>query len=342
MSTDLARTSPPRTGRGGALRLAHWGVIRADGADAAGFLHSQLSNDISHLGAEQARLAAWCTAQGRMLASFVVARATAPDEFWLACRADLLPAMLKRLSMFVLRAKAKLNDAGSALAVLGLLGPSAAAWLAGQAVDLAAPWRAAACAGGRLLRLPDAPGQPRWLWIGPAEAADALLAALPADGINSATWDALEIAAGVVPVQAATSGLFVPQMLNFELVGGIDFKKGCYPGQEVVARSHYLGKLKRRGVMLAMAGAEIWWNGDAAQPAGQVAQAAPASADAVHHGGDGGDGAGWLLLAEMKLAALGDVPDGGPSTLHLGSRQGPTLRRLPLPYTLPQEEQAAA
>jgi folate-binding protein YgfZ len=139
-------------------------------------------------------------------------------------------------------------------------------------------------------------------------------------------------------VQAATSGLFVPQMLNYELVGGVDFKKGCYPGQEIVARSHYLGKLKRRGVVLraaaltepARAGQEIWWSGDTSQPAGQVAQAAGVA--------DGG----WLLLAELKLLALGDAPEGCDSRLHLGAIDGPVLTRMDLPYVLPQEENRAA
>ncbi|MEY4747956.1 MAG: hypothetical protein RIQ60_170 [Pseudomonadota bacterium] len=372
MSTDLEHIATSRIGRGGALHLPHWGVIRAGGADAASFLHGQLSNDINHLGDQQARLAAFCTAQGRMLASFVVARAVAdtsasaapatpatatpapsapggpgaaaaalpPDTLWLACRSDVLPATLKRLSMFVLRAKARLSDAGDALAVLGLLGPSATSWLAAQGIVLGGAWQAGRCVGGRVLRLPDAPGAPRWMWMGPTSAAEAVLAALPADaGLDRDAWDALEIRAGVVPVQAATSGLFVPQMLNFELVGGVDFKKGCYPGQEVVARSHYLGKLKRRGVLLGvaagepapLAGAEVWWSGDTAQPAGQVAQAAPV-----------GNGGAALLLAELKLAALGAAPDGGPSTLHLGSAHGPLLQRLPLPYALPQEDQAPA
>ncbi|MFM2068181.1 MAG: hypothetical protein RLZZ584_3090, partial [Pseudomonadota bacterium] len=199
-------------------------------------------------------------------------------------------------------------------------------------------WSAGSAGGGRVVRLPDAAGAlPRWLWLGPGGAADAVLAALPA--IDSAAWDALEISAGVVPVQAATVGAFVPQMLNYELVGGVDFKKGCYPGQEVVARSHYLGKLKRRGVVLAAtalpapaaAGQEIWWSGDTGQPAGRVAQAAAV------------DGGGWLLLAELKLAALGEAPEGvATSSLHLGTADGPALTRLPLPYALPQEDNPPA
>jgi folate-binding protein YgfZ len=321
---------------GGAVTLTHWGVIRAQGADAATFLHGQLSNDVKGITSVHARLAAYCNAQGRMLASFVVTQGVAAPageapELWLSCRADLLAATLKRLSMFVLRAKAKLGDASADIAVIGLVGQGASNWLAGQGVALDAAWSAAACAGGRVLRLPDAPGATRYLWLGASDQAPAVLAALPA--LDLASWDGLEISAGVVPVQAATVSAFVPQMLNYELVGGIDFKKGCYPGQEIVARSHYLGKLKRRGVVLsagaeasgAQAGQEIWWSGDTGQPAGQVAQAAAV------------DGS-WLLLAELKLAALGDAPEGATSTLHLGAIDGPVLTRQPLPYALPQED----
>ena len=104
-----------------------------------------------------------------------------------------------------------------------------------------------------LVRLPDAAGRARWLWAGPAEAAESLLAALPA--LPLAEWDWLEVRSGIAPVQAATVEAFVPQMLNYELVGGVNFQKGCYPGQEVVARSQYRGTLKRRAFLLGAQGA---------------------------------------------------------------------------------------
>jgi folate-binding protein YgfZ len=308
---------------GGATLLPQWGVIRAVGDDAASFLHNQLSNDVVKQTAQQARLAAYCTAQGRMLASFVVVKPTA-DEVWLACSADLLQATLKRLSMFVLRAKARLTDASGELAVVGLAGPSVRAWLGDVVNDT--PWSVVALEGAadraQVVRLPDAAGTPRWLWLGPAAQADALLAALPA--IDESLWRWLEVRAGVAPVVAATSGQFVPQMLNYELVGGVDFRKGCYPGQEIVARSQYLGKLKRRGFLVdgpatLQAGQDVFWSGDDAQPAGVVALAAP------HPGG------GASALVELKLMAS----QGG--SLHLGAPQGPALTLRPLPYALPHE-----
>ncbi|HMZ01993.1 MAG TPA: tRNA-modifying protein YgfZ, partial [Burkholderiaceae bacterium] len=182
--------------------------------------------------------------------------------------------------------------------------------------------------GAMLIRLPDAEGQPRWLWLGPVAEADALLARLPA--LDAARWQWLDVSSGIAPVVAATAGQFVPQMLNYELVGGVDFKKGCYPGQEVVARSQYLGKLKRRAYLLAsdapaQPGQELFWSEDAEQPAGQVASAA---ADA-----DGRPG--WRLIAELKTSATES------GSLHLGSATGPVLQILPLPYVLPPAGAAA-
>jgi folate-binding protein YgfZ len=236
--------------------------------------------------------------------------------------------------MFVLRAKAKLGDASPGLAVLGLAGDAARSHLArvlGQP-PAAEAWSCHELGEARVIRLPDAPDRPgigaiaslpRWLWIGPDAAAAELEAALPA--LSPTTWERLDVAAGIAPVQAATSGLFVPQMLNYELLGGVDFKKGCYPGQEIVARSQYLGKLKRRAFLLAgdstaRPAQEVYWSEDPQQPAGQVAASAPA----------GPDGAPALALAELKIGAV------GTGSLHLGSAQGPRLQVLALPYAVPQ------
>jgi folate-binding protein YgfZ len=313
-------------GLGGACALPDWGVIRAVGADAATFLHGQLSNDVSQLGATQARLGAYCTPQGRMLASFIYAR-PGPEEFWLACSHDVLAPTLKRLSMFVMRAKAKLTDATAELSVLGLVGAPAAAWLGVDAPARA--WDKLDRDGAMVIRLPDSglggATIDRWLWIGPVAQTAAVLGALPA--LSPAHWQRLEVRSGVVPVVAQTSGQFVPQMLNYELVGGVDFKKGCYPGQEIVARSHYLGKLKRRAFLLAgdaaMAPAqEVFWSEDPGQPAGVVARAAV-------------DGAQHLALVELKIAVTRS------GTLHLGQTDGPALRMLPLPYALPHDAEPA-
>jgi folate-binding Fe-S cluster repair protein YgfZ len=211
----------------GALRLADWGLIRARGADAASFLHSQLTQDIEHLAPGQARLAGYCSPKGRLLASFVTWR-EGPDEVLLACSADLLPATLKRLSMFVLRAKCKLDDAAADWALYGLAGSGARDWLGADAP--AGVWQLAPRGAARVLRLPDAEGQPRYLLAqAPAEPAPALPAVAPE------AWAWLEARSGVARIVGPTVEQFVPQMVNLELVGGVNFQKGCYPE---IGRAH--------------------------------------------------------------------------------------------------------
>jgi folate-binding protein YgfZ len=148
----------------------------------------------------------------------------------------------------------------------------------------------------------------------------ALAAAPPLPLLGDEQWQRLEVTSGVPRITAATVEQFVPQMINLERVGGVDFQKGCYPGQEVVARSQYRGTLKRRMHLFATGGAaqpgqELFHSADPAQPAGMVVNSAS-------------DATGTRLLAEVKLAAL----DGG--SLHLGSAQGPALQRLDLPYSI--------
>lgn len=301
----------------GAVRLTDWGLIRAQGPDAASFLHGQLTQDITGLQPGTARLAGYCSAKGRLLASFIVWRADA-DTLFLACSADLLAPTLKRLSMFVLRAKCKLSDASADLPLLGLAGSAAADWLGDNAA--APPWSVQSTGAGQLLRLPEVQGTPRWLLAQPADAAAPPLPALPA-----ATWAWLEVHSGVVRITAATVEQFVPQMVNLELVGGVNFQKGCYPGQEIVARSQYRGTLKRRVQLVdsaaaLVAGQEVFHSADPGQPAGLVALAAAR--------GDGGSSA----LVELKLAAL----DGG--SLHAGSADGPPLQLGALPYAIPADQ----
>lgn len=301
----------------GALRLTDWGLIRAQGPDAASFLHGQLTQDTNSLREGTARLAGYCSAKGRLMASFIVWRGDA-DTLYLACSADLLAPTLKRLSMFVLRAKCKLSDASADLPLYGLAGTEAAAWLGDAAPTTL--WASANLGTGQVIRLPDVDGTPRWLLAQPAEAPAPALPALAAND-----WAALEVRSGVVRITAATVEQFVPQMVNLELVGGVNFQKGCYPGQEIVARSQYRGTLKRRSLVFHSAaplaiGQEVFHSDDPAQPAGLVALAAARP--------DGGSSA----LVEIKLSAL----EGG--SLHAGAADGPLLQRGALPYAIPSDQ----
>ena len=296
----------------GAVRLTDWGVIRAHGEEAAKFLHSQLTQDFALLGTEQARFAGFCTAKGRLLATMIGWKAgddaAASDTILLALPLELLPAVLKRLSMFVLRAKCKLTDATADVGLWGVIGAN----------DAAPAWSLRREGEHTLIRLPDDGTRGRWLLVAPA----ATTPNLPV--ISAGDWQWSQLEAGLPGVVGATVEQFVPQMLNLELLGGVNFQKGCYPGQEVVARSQYRGTLKRRTYLFetdgtAAPGQEIFHSEDPGQPAGLVANTA-------HRGAQS------LLLAETKIAALAS------GSLHLGAPDGPLLRPRALPYALSEAE----
>jgi folate-binding protein YgfZ len=239
-------------------RLNRYGLLSVSGADARDFLHAQLTNDIENLPAERAALAGWCSAKGRLLATFLVI--PAPQGFLLQLARDLAPAVAKRLSMFILRSKVKISDESDAWAQFGVwnvASPGGIAWEDGRAtvpVD-----------EQRYLRL---------------EPAGAVTSACTRD---EETWYLQEIRAGRPLITAATQDQFVPQMVNLETLGGVDFQKGCYPGQEIVARAQYRGQVKRRMVRL---------------PAPQGARLQPG---AEYNGGTVVDSAGGELLAVMPI-----------------------------------------
>lgn len=300
----------------GALRLAHWGLIQAQGADAPSFLHGQLSQDMAHHPQDQWRQAAFCSPKGRMLASFHTVRLS-EDSYWLLVDAGVLPATLKRLSMFVMRAKCKLTDESAQIAVVGLAGTPALELAGAQPVG--SVW-ASESGSVRYLRLSDVQGVARVVVVGPVAEVQPWLDCGPS--LPDSTWNALQVLSGEARIELAGVDQFVPQMINFELIGGVNFQKGCYPGQEVVARSQYRGTLKRRLALLAStqpmsSGQEVFSSADPGQPAGMVVNAAPLP---------GGD---WVALAELKLAAQAH-------SIHLGSAEGPVVSLGALPYAVPE------
>ncbi|MDQ6628853.1 MAG: folate-binding protein [Pseudomonadota bacterium] len=302
----------------GVCDIADWGVIRADGVDADKFLQGQLTNDVIGLDAAHARLAGFCSAKGRLQASFVVWR-TGDDGFLLACSRSLLAPTLKRLSMFVLRARCKLSDASGTLTLRGAAGTAADGLLGDLGV-----WSRRDLDGRTAIRLPDADGVKRALLV----AAAGPDAAPVAGGLTIDAWRWLEVRSGVVTIEAATVDRFVPQMVNYEIVGGVDFQKGCYPGQEVVARSQYRGTTKRRTLLFdtdqtAVAGQDVVSSAVPGEPVGTVASAA------AWPGRPGGS-----ALVEVRLSAL-------DTDLHLGSVDGPLLRRAELPYSIGLEGRPA-
>jgi len=293
----------------GVTPLPHLGVLAVAGEDAASFLQGQLTNDFALLGPDQARLAAYCTPKGRMQASFVGLRRSA-TEILLVMSRDILAATQKRLSMFVLRAKAKLRDASPEFELRGLAGNAA------QAVATLPPWTLVHQGDTALIALYPAEGQARALWVAPAGTA-----APAGDALDSALWAWGDVRSGVGTITAPVVEAFVPQMLNFESIGGVNFKKGCYPGQEVVARSQFRGTLKRRAYLAhadgsLAAGQELYHESDASQPCGLVVQAAPAPTG------------GCDAIVSMQISAA------QAGALSAGSAQGPAVRVTPAPYPL--------
>jgi len=198
-------------------RLSRYGLLAVTGADARDFLHAQLTNDVAHLSADRAAFAGWCTAKGRLLATLLVI--PAPDGFLLQLAKDIAPAVAKRLSMFVLRSKVKIADESDAWAQYGVWQPLPAVTWDGGTVSVPV-------------------GDRRHLRLGKGLSESCAR--------SEDEWTLEEIRAGRPWIMAATQDKFVPQMVNLETLGGVDFQKGCYPGQEIVARAQYRGEVKRR------------------------------------------------------------------------------------------------
>ncbi|PUE15456.1 folate-binding protein YgfZ [Limnohabitans sp. WS1] len=314
MNTRPELSPPMNTVLNGTSALPHLGVIQAQGEDAANFLHNQLSNDVLLLPVGQARLAAFCSAKGRMQASFILVK-TAPDTVLLVLSLDLLAQTLKRLSMFVLRAKVKMSDATGQWQFRGLLGDSARAEVGG-----AAPWQTLAQDRAHTVALyPAVLGDtkiPRALWIAPAGHALPAGADVPTD-----VWSWAEVMSGVTLVSHPVFEAFVPQMMNYESVGGVNFKKGCYPGQEVVARSQFRGTLKRRTALVhspvaLTAGQDVFTPTDPEQPCATVVLSAARP-----------DGQGFDAL-------VSGTTESQQTGWQVGGADGTALGLLPLPYTL--------
>ncbi len=297
--------------------LPELGVVCVSGADAVSFLQSQLTNDVSRLAFGKVQLSGYCTPKGRLLATFHQWRTD--EGVFMRMPREIIGSVVKRLSMFVLRAKAKVTDVSDAWATYALLGESTDVLHDAGLSAPDAPW-ASTTAGtvrvDRLLPTPD--GVDRYLLTSPRESQ------LPLSDVArgpSSLWWLSEIDAAVPTIFAATQEKFVPQMINLEVLGGVDFKKGCYPGQEIVARSQYLGKLRRRMNIADVDATDVQpaadvYHSDAAQPVGTVVMAAESSS------------LGTALLFEAPIDRLES------GSLHLRSHDGPRLTVRPLPYVL--------
>jgi len=299
--------------------LVHLASLRASGPDAADFLQNLLTNDARKLPPGHAELNGFCTPKGRLLASFLMWREG--EDYCLSLSADVAEGVAKKLRMYILRSKVTLTQETDTRALVGLSGPAATAALTARGLlPDDAPFAVRVEGDTTVIRL----GADRYQLIQSAEAAAALIKALPSEGLTlgaTTIWDAQDIAAGLPRISARTQEAFVPQMVNFELLGGVNFKKGCYPGQEIVARTQYLGKLKKRMHRARLTegqpqpGAPLFGVDLADQACGEIVTAARTAA-------------GFEVLAVVQMSSV----QAGP--IRLGSTSGPVLEWLSLPYEI--------
>lgn len=307
--------------------LSHYGLISAQGEDTVSFLQGQLSNDISLVDSGHSQLAAYCNPKGRMLANFRIFKHE--DKLCLTLPAELLEPIMARLRMFVMRSKVQLDNTGDEILRFGLSGPRAEELLSDIMDKIPCNTDEVTqhnnCAIIRIAGI-----VPRFEIYGPFGELTELWQALDVNAapVGADIWELLNIQAGVPVIVAATSEAFVPQMANMELINGVNFKKGCYTGQEIVARMHYLGKLKRRMYRIRV-------NTDKA----------PAPGDSLFtENSAAGSGTGAIVSAQQhadggyEALAVIQISDAENQTLKLHNAEGPEIEVLSLPYSLKQKE----
>ena len=300
--------------------LSQLGVIAFHGEETATFLQGQLTNDIRALHADTAQWSGYCNPKGRLLGNFLIWRQG--EDYCLQLSGDILASVQKRLSMFIMRAKVQARDASDETVRLVVAGKQAVAAVASAmgAVPKAS-MQSIAVEMGQVIRVGD---DKFVLSVTPERAADVWVALHPsATPVGAPVWDWLRLNAGVPMIVTATQEQFVPQMVNLEIIGGVNFQKGCYPGQEIVARSQYLGKLKRRMFLAhvdveAEPGDSLYSADFEEQVTGTVVNAAPAPTG------------GFDVLAVVQ------VESANTQTLHLKAIDGAALSLKPLPYAMPE------
>jgi len=314
--------------------LSQFGTLRVSGVEAQTFLQNLLSNDIREVGSTRAQLSSLNTAKGRMLATLLIWQDG--DGYLLQLPRVMCEAMRKKLSMYVLRAKVKITDAGDEIISLGLSVANIRAGADTQEIlrkqfgePPQLPLGFVSTAHGSIIKI----GDTRWQINTTPQQAQMLWTELSgkARPVGSGGWDWLNIRSGIPVILPQTQEQFVAQMVNFDLIGGVNFNKGCYPGQEIVARTHYLGKLKRRmflghidtlahldGSDVPQAGDELFSADMEGQASGMLANAAPSPSG------------GYDVLAVVQTSSR------ETQTVHWKSLQGAALQFLPLPYSLPQ------
>ncbi|RXZ44171.1 YgfZ/GcvT domain-containing protein [Crenobacter cavernae] len=298
--------------------LTQFALLRARGEDTLNFLQGQLSSDLRELDGSRSQYSSYSNAKGRMQANFLAWKDG--DDYFLMLSSDIADVILKRLSLFVMRAKVKIERVDGQYLLAGFAGNGAAGRLA--ELGYAVPQSVHAVAGneqGLVVALPAG----TYLVVLPAESAAAAATSLAegATRVGVEAWGAFDIAAGIAWITLPTQEQFVAQMTNMELIGAVSFKKGCFPGQEIVARTQYLGKLKRRlfraSISAAASPGDVLYSPSVPdQTIGMVVNVVSVAAGQME------------LLVVVQVAAW-------EAGVHLKSLDGPQLSPLSLPYPLP-------
>lgn len=309
--------------------LSHFGLIEVSGEDAMDFLQNQFSNDIKEVSTTHSQLSAYCNPKGRMLASFRIFKRE--QNYFLELSSDLLEPTLKRLRMFVLRSKVNLEDASDRFARIGLAGQGVESLLKSHFNNTPNKINES-CNENECTLIRLAGETQRFEIHGPSATLSDLWREWQsqAQAVGRETWDWFDTHSGIPVINQRTVEAFVPQMVNFSTIGGVSFTKGCYPGQEVVARMHYLGKLKRRMYLahvdhnkFPVSGTELYIQNtdqttEQAQSCGKIVQAQPSPKG------------GYDLLAVIQIAHVNEP-------IKLGSSDGPQLTINDDPYPVSNE-----
>ena len=306
--------------------LNHYAIIEASGDDVVEFLQGQFSNDIKLVTENLGQLSAYCNPKGRILANFRVFKRQ--NSYFLRLRADIVEATLKRLRMFVMRSKVEIVDRSNEFTRMGIAGENATNKL--SALFQSLPKNADESITENEITIIKLTGTlSRYEAHGTIANLITLWDQLQSQGvpIGENSWNLLTVRAGIPEIVAETVEEFVPQMVNLQAINGLSFTKGCYPGQEVVARMHYLGKLKRQLYLcsadsdkLPIAGTPIMTADENEQKAGKIVSAS------------------WSNEKKIEFLAVLQIEKAENNDLHIESNSGPILELLDLPYSLENEE----
>lgn len=303
------------------FELHNQGLISFTGEDAASFLQGQLTSDVSDLAVGHTRYSGYCTPKGRLIATFLIWKRD--GEILLQLPAELCDSVRSRLSKYVMRARVKVADASTAFVPFGVAGTGAKDIV--RVLVGSAPQEMHAVTSSNEVEVTRLPVD-RYLILAARARADALRTALTSHAACAEPegWAALDVEAGVAVITTPTSEKYVPQMVNLDLIGGVSFSKGCYPGQEIVARTHYLGQQKQRMYRVRVPAGNSPAAGDSLY---SKAFGTQASGSIVALGGRDTEGCTALAVIQRRSVEEGEI--------HLGSADGPTVEALSLPYSLP-------